>query len=214
MIFKMSSLIELGKAPDLSGKRFGYLVAYEYLGKSYWKCKCDCGKDHVVRSDHLNTEKTKSCGCKKFEMMVKSKTGHKLSNNSAYSNWMHMMSRCYNPKNDRYADYGGRGIKVCERWHSVENFISDMGERPSRVHSVDRKDVNGDYCPENCRWATFSEQNMNTRRNVLLTLGDETMPLTAWAHKLGIKPATITARLKYGWSHERALTEPVASRFH
>jgi hypothetical protein len=116
-----------------------------------------------------------------------------------------MRDRCTNPRHHAYALYGGRGIAVCARWESFENFLADMGERPAGT-SLDRyPNKDGNYEPGNCRWATDVEQANNTRANRLLTLGSETMPLRAWARRLGIAENTLWARLKKGWPMEKAL---------
>jgi hypothetical protein len=106
--------------------------------------------------------------------------------------------------------YGGRGIQVCQRWlHSFENFLSDMGRRPSLKHSIDRRKQNGDYTPKNCRWATPAEQRRNCSRNINLTFNGRTMCVMDWSTELGIQESTIRARLKRGWSVERSLTAPL-----
>jgi hypothetical protein len=126
---------------------------------------------------------------------------------STYSIWIGMRQRCTNPNAPHYGCYGGRGIKVCERWQLYENFLSDMGERPTGL-SIDRVNNDGDYEPSNCRWATKQEQVENTRSNRTLTLNGETLTLSAWARRLGWPPVTIHNRLLRGWSVEDALTKP------
>lgn len=125
-----------------------------------------------------------------------------------YIIWRQLRSRCLRPGNAAYSDYGGRGITVCERWSKFENFLVDMGRRPSRDHSLDRRDNDGGYCKENCRWATRSEQARNTRRNHWITFRGESRILAEWAEITGIDRDTITARFKYGWSIERTLSTP------
>jgi hypothetical protein len=120
-----------------------------------------------------------------------------------------MMQRCYNPKHRDYRYWGGRGIRVCERWHSFENFYEDMGNPPEGM-TLDRKDNSGDYCKENCRWATKEEQQNNTRYNVWLEHEGERRTIAQWAREIGMNVGTLGARLNvYGWSIERALTTPV-----
>jgi hypothetical protein len=121
-----------------------------------------------------------------------------------------MHKRCYNPNWKQYADYGGRGIKVCDRWRkSYANFLADIGRRPSPNHSLDRIDHDGDYSPENCRWATAVEQARNRRMARMLTYGGETMCLSAWAERYSLRAQTLGRRLRAGWDAERALTTPV-----
>jgi hypothetical protein len=122
-----------------------------------------------------------------------------------------MKDRCYNPNNKQFVDYGGRGIKVCDRWaipSGFQNFLEDMGRRPSSDHSLDRIDVNGDYCPENCRWATRKEQCRNKRSNKLLTWKGRTQCMSQWADDFAISYVCLKSRLRRGWSTEKALTTP------
>lgn len=123
-----------------------------------------------------------------------------------YSVWVAMRTRCRCPTSQSYRDYGGRGIKVCARWDLFENFLADMGPRPSRLHSLDRRNNNGDYEPSNCRWATRKEQLRNTRANRLLTHNGLTLPVAEWAERLGINANTIRVRLWEGFTTEAALT--------
>ncbi len=125
--------------------------------------------------------------------------------------WQAMIDRCYDEKNDSFSNYGGRGIRVCERWRaSFANFLADMGSRPSLAHTVDRKDPDGDYEPANCRWATPKEQGRNTRTNRLLTMAGKTQCIAAWGDDTGIPASVISDRLQLGWSDEKALTTQVA----
>ena len=116
-----------------------------------------------------------------------------------------MIARCYNPNNAAYNRYGGRGITVCKRWRKFENFLADMGNRPSSKYSIDRIDNSGNYTRENCKWSTMKEQCRNRRNNRLLTLNGETHCVAEWVDIVGIRSDTIRARLKRGWSVERAL---------
>lgn len=123
--------------------------------------------------------------------------------------WRAMRQRCYYAKFKQYADYGGRGIIVCERWKdSFENFLEDMGPKPSPQHSLDRKDTDGNYTPENCRWATKLEQAQNARSNVLLTFQGKTQTISAWAKEIGMNYDTLKFRIQLGWPVEEALTKP------
>lgn len=130
----------------------------------------------------------------------------------AHSSWVHMKTRCLNPRDDRYESYGGRGITVCERWlHSFENFFADMGARPNGT-TLERKNNDGSYEPSNCKWATAFEQQSNTRRTVILEFQGERRTMSQWARHLDIKISTLMLRLRRGWSVERALSEVVIKR--
>lgn len=156
------------KTIDLTGRKFD---RWEVIRKSdvridnrvAWICKCDCGEEKVVISTNLTRGLTKSCGCIRIEKQIKHGHNTKERVSSEYNSWHSMKQRCENPNDDRFQDYGGRGIKVCDRWRFFDNFLADMGEKPSPSHSIDRIDVNGDYEPSNCKWATPKEQQRNTR---------------------------------------------------
>jgi hypothetical protein len=205
---------------DLTGQKFGRLEVKEFAGttnnKTFWNCVCDCGNIKRVYSGHLKSGATKSCGCFRNEQVSKAITKHGQRRISLttliYFCWRNMMERCYKPKNRAYKNYGGRGIKVCERWHEFVNFYEDMGDAPDGM-SLDRKDNDGDYYKENCRWATKEEQSNNTRRNVWYTHEGETKNITQWERHLGMGENTLRMRLnKYGWSEKRALTTPARRR--
>lgn len=192
---------------DLCGVRFGKLVPRVFQrdqrGGVRWQCDCDCGAVVSVASKNLLSGGTKSCGCRRHEPI---QATHGMHGTSTYNTWASMMQRCSNPRARFYSRYGGRGISVCGRWTSFENFYADMGPRPSTKHSIDRVDNDGNYEPGNCRWATRFEQARNRGNNHRLTLGGETMTMTEWAERTGLNCPTIRRRLKLGWSTEDALT--------
>lgn len=152
---------------DLHGCVFGRLTVLAFHGmsanhKALWSCRCACGMERVVLSGSLMSGKTVSCGCFKAERLVTFSRIHGLSHTGAYQSWKDMMGRCYRPKVRAFKDYGGRGIRVCKRWHRFEAFFRDMGDRPSGLE-IDRVDVNGSYCPKNCRWSDEKTQALNKR---------------------------------------------------
>lgn len=174
------------KTKILSQGVFGRLTTTsdEFFEGGRWQCKvsCLCGKAFTVRGDSLTSGNTTSCGCLHKETISKRFTKHARSKSSLYKNYHGILQRCYNKDSLPYNEYGGRGITVCDRWlESFENFLEDMGERPSKTHSIDRIDVNGNYEPSNCRWATTSQQAFNKRR----------------------KSSNLTGRTNVHWSEKR-----------
>jgi hypothetical protein len=204
------------RRPSLVGQRFGRLsVVYEcetIKGHRHFFCQCACGDAAVVRIDTLRFGRTQSCGCLHRERMSRLNLQHGMSNTPTFSSWQSMLHRCYTPSAPDYPRYGGRGIVVCERWQeSFEAFYADMGLRPPGT-TLDRKDVNGNYEPENCRWATLTEQSNNKRNSRLLTFQGETLTATQWARRLGWSKGIILGRLYAGWTVEKTLTTPLRKR--
>ena len=134
---------------------------------------------------------------------------HGLSKTPEYNAWVNMKARCLNPNHKAYSDYGGRGISVCDRWLNLENFLADMGSRPTAKHSLDRIDNNGDYSAENCKWSTKAEQSNNQRTNRLITIGCVTLNIAQWTKEMGFGQNVIKDRLKLGWSEFDAVMTPV-----
>lgn len=160
-----------------------------------------------MQGQQLSTGKTRSCGCLRSIVLRQRNTKHLMYGTPEHSIWHDMHRRCEDTKNKWYRRYGGRGIHVCERWSTFEAFYSDMGPRPSPLHTVDRIDNDGPYSPENCRWATRSEQSRNNSRTRRLTFRDKTQSLIEWAEDLGRPYGVLQMRLQRGWSIERALTQ-------
>ena len=200
------------------GERFGRLVVQRVAKRSgadshsSFVCLCDCGRETIVWGANLIYGRTESCKCLQAEACGRVNLTHGMAGTPTYTAWQRMQSRCYNKADKRYADYGGRGITVCERWrgeNGFENFVVDVGLRPSSVHSIDRwPDNNGSYEAGNVRWATQKQQQNNKRSNTILAIHGQSMTLTQWADCKGIKRATVWRRLKRGWSPEDALDIP------
>lgn len=198
---------------DITGMVFGRLTVLRvWIGNR--RCRkadvmCKCGKTKtVVRNDLLNGT-TRSCGCLQREICTARNYKHGGTDTATYEVWCGMIARCFNPMNKRYADYGGRGIIVCDRWrNSFESFRTDIGERPSNKHQIDRIDNNGNYEPGNCRWATIFEQARNKRNNRLITHNGLSLTIAEWAERLGFKKAILSRILGLGWPDELALTIP------
>jgi hypothetical protein len=204
---------------DLTGQKFNRLevvkraISNTKSGHPRWVCFCECGRATEVDGSSLKSGNIKSCGCLQKEINVARSTKHGGSYTSEYTSWALMKARCYSKTCPSYSDYGGRGIKVCERWLKFENFLEDIGNKPSSEYSIDRIDVNGDYTPENCRWATVKEQSLNKRSSRLLTIDGVTKNLYTWCREYGISPATFYSRLKRGYSDEiLALTTPIKGK--
>ena len=203
------------KAIDLTNRKFGRLTALEFVGRSkfnqrLWKAACDCGKFVTVPSNALLSGNSKSCGCVAVERIAKLNRTHGKTGTPEHRSWNAMKARCYNPNVRSYKDYGARGIRVCKEWcESFEKFLEDMGQRPTPKHTLDRKDLNGDYTPQNCRWATISEQNNNNRANRRITYMGRTQNATQWARELGFNPLTIMGRARRGLPPELIFSREV-----
>ena len=207
---------------DLSGQRFGRLVVREIAETKnwnvYWKCQCDCGNTKNILAAKLRSGRTKSCGCLTRETTTERNTTHGLRHKRIYSIYCTMKARCYNPNNDEYHNYGGRGIIVCPEWlgkNGVENFAKWSYENGYDENAeygqctIDRIDVNGNYEPSNCRWATQKQQMRNTRYTIFLTYKGETKSAAEWSEITGIKQSLLTERKRKGWSDEDCIERPV-----
>lgn len=191
------------KVHDLTGQKFGLLtvigLAETDTRKTYWVCKCDCGNMKTVRSDSLLCGAIKSCGCikrKQDEVNLTKNHRHKMSGTRIYSEWQGMKGRCYNKGSARYADWGGRGIEVCEQWrNSFESFYTwAMANGYQDNLTIDRIDNNRNYCPENCRWVGQQEQCRNRRSNINITIGNSTRTLMEWCEIFQVDYTNVNAR--------------------
>ena len=205
----------------VANQRFGRLVTLtcstkKRLGRSriYWQCQCDCGNIILSRQDTLLNGGSQSCGCLRSELTSSRMRRHtkELKESAAYGHWCAMRSRCYSKSAGNYYLYGAKGIIVCGRWrNSFENFVADMGQPPSKKHSLDRfPDKFGNYEPFNCRWATQTEQIRNRSNTVMATIAGVTKPAKEWHELHPIIPYdTFRYRVQHGWNHELALFTPL-----
>lgn len=197
--------------PTTIGSVYGRLTVIGFAGSKKnqrcWNCRCVCGVEIVASSAKLRAGKKLSCGCLQRESITK----HMACGTALYHCWEAMNQRCYNSNNPGFPGYGGRGIKVCDRWrNSFVSFADDVGPRPTPKHSIDRWPSNdGNYEPGNVRWATNREQLLNRRNNIRLTCDETTLLLTEWVERTGIPWCTIYARIQRGWDATKALKTPV-----
>lgn len=204
---------------DLSGRKFGRLTVtgFSHFDKhriKHWNCICDCGNQAKIAKPNLISGHTKSCGCLRREQKAALKHGHSsiTGETPEYRAWKGLKTRTLNPKVINFHRYGGRGIKVCERWlGSFENFLEDMGKRPSPLHTIDRINNDGDYEPTNCRWATKKQQARSRCSSRHIEHNGQTKTLAEWAEQTGMDWDTLGERLKRGWSIEKSLTTKVRS---
>lgn len=204
---------------DLTGKKFGRLIAIgrvENKGcRIQYRWRCDCGNEIIAMGEHVKSGHTASCGCIWIENCRKHGHGHDQDGRQTrtYKAWVNMRSRVSGRYEQYDASYTSRGITVCERWqNSFETFLADMGECPAGK-TLDRyPDNDGNYEPDNCRWATAAQQNRNMRRNKMVRFQGETMCLLDACHRAGMRPATVQHRLNVGWSVADALSIPPARR--
>jgi hypothetical protein len=201
-------------ALNLAEQRFGNLTvlrrAPNFGRHSAWLCKCDCGKERVIRGVHLHSGAIRTCGIGHYfkSMMLP------LVATDEERIWRHMLARCYNKKSVGYKYYGKRGVRVCARWRkSFSQFLSDMGPRPSPEHSVDRyPNYRGNYEPNNCRWATDKEQSRNRAGVLRVVIDGQLVLLKDYTERVGISNSMVRKRLARGWLLEDALTLPSRSR--
>lgn len=213
---------------DLTGIRFGRLTVLSFYGrkisnsgkvKYMWECLCDCGNRIIVSADNLKNGHVKSCKCLRQAVSTqriveqgKNNIKHGLAGTRLYYAWHSMIERCYNPQSQNYKNYGGRGISVCEAWRKDINTFSEWAKEhgfdekaPHGTCTLDRIDVNGDYCPDNCRWVDMKIQANNRRNNRRFFYQGETLTMSELAKKSGIEYALLKNRIAQGWSIEKAI---------
>lgn len=199
----------LGVTP---GQRFGRLLTVKFCGGSkhpVWRCVCDCGKTTSASATQLSRASKRSCGCLRRELTSTRSTKHALSRSKVYNTWIRIKARCFNKKCVDFPNYGGRGITMCREWEeSFERFLADVGFPPSKHHSIDRIDNNGNYEPGNCRWAIQRVQVNNTRANRFVTYKGQHKTLADWARKLGLPYGGLQHRLNRDWPVDEAFERP------
>lgn len=197
------------------GEKYGRLTVIEnHHPQDEVVCRCECGNIKVARATNVFYGGTRSCGClsKEGNNLIHG-DGRKGNRKRLYTIWKSMRERCTVPSQKRYKNYGGKGIKVCSEWDDYSVFKEwALNNGYSDELSIDRIDVNGDYCPENCRWATAKEQANNTTANHRITIDGITHTMSEWSEISGIKTSTIFARLKYGWNERDAVFKPLRGR--
>ena len=213
---------------NITGEKYGKLTAIERIGRhkyggALWLFKCDCGKDRIADSSSVRTGRILSCGCAAREASVKNwkifcdaansaRLTHGLSGKRVYDIWRSMVSRCHNPKNIGWKNYGSRGITVCDEWRNDPKVFAEWA-LSNGYHddlSIDRISNNMGYSPNNCRWISSKEQCNNRRSNRLVTIGDETKTVQQWAEQFNIDKTTLRYRLNHGWDTTKALSTKVS----
>ena len=195
---------------DMIGEKYGKLTVVSLDRregkKNRWVCSCECGGEARVVRHSLLDGHTKSCGCNRVEF-GKNQHTHQMTCTTEYRTWRHIKSRCFNPNVPSYKDYGARGISMCDEWvNSFEQFYKDMGLKPSKDYSIERINNNKGYTPENCKWATRTEQNKNKRNTILIEYVGKKQTLGDWSKDTGINKICLYKRHRMGWSAERMLT--------
>lgn len=205
------------KQRDISKQKFNNLTAISFdhrdeKSRHYWKFRCDCGRELIIRKSSVTSGNTKMCKeCANIQLS-KNKTTHGMSKTRIYKEWAGMIQRCNNPKSTSYERYGAKGITVCDEWLGENGFINfckwAMANGYRDDLTIDRIDNDKGYSPDNCRWATCKEQSCNKNSNKNLTYRGKTMTMAEWADEIGISRSSLFGRLKRGWSVEKALSTP------
>lgn len=204
---------------DYTEKKYGYLTALEFIKrenkKTYWKCKCDCGKEIIIPITYLTSGDTKSCGCyRKKVAKNNAKTIHNMSKSRLYRIWIEIKRRCYNIDRENYKYYGGRGIIVCDEWKkdfmSFYNWAIKNGYKDNLT--IDRINNDGNYEPNNCRWATIKEQNNNMRTNHYIYYENKKYTMSQFAEKYNIPYYIVKNRIRHNWSIDKILNTPIINK--
>lgn len=206
----------MNRVVNMSGRTFGRWTVTGLADHQQpkrpkaWLCKCSCGQIKSINGNSLRRGLSTSCGCLQREITIARNYKHGHGHGSPeYNSWKHMVRRCADPRNNRYANYGGRGIKVCDRWSDFLTFLADMGPKPVPSFTIDRVDNDKDYCPENCRWSDSLTQARNKTNSVVLECDGDRRTMAEWAEVSGLNIQTLWARINRGWSAKKAIFFPV-----
>lgn len=195
---------------NLVGKKFNSFTVLRLSHiehTAFYLCRCDCGKELIIKGTLISRKSKPQKSCN--ECYQKRRLLHGMTNTKEFFAWRGILSRCGNPNDDAYSNYGGRGIKVCERWKEFKNFYEDMGLAPSKKHSLDRKENNKGYYKDNCRWVVMKVQQRNKRNNYVVEYNGDKKCLSEWAEVIGICHSTLYYRLKRGWDIEKTFCTPI-----
>lgn len=216
---KSCGCLPKGNFEDLTGQKFNRLTVIKRMENdkyhnTKWLCRCDCGKEVIVYALALKNGDTNSCGCLKKDLAKEKFSKHGLSKTRIYKTWIHIKERCINPKKTGFEYYGGRGIEICQEWLNFENFYEwSIKNGYANNLTIDRINVNGNYEPSNCRWATQKEQANNKRNNHFITYNNETHTIAEWAEILNMKASTLHSRIALlNWSIEKSFKTPIMNR--
>lgn len=201
---------------DLTNQKFGRLTVVRRAknaknGHALWNCRCDCGNISIVDGVDLRAGNSQSCGCLQKEITRIIKTTHNMARTSEYKTWATMIQRCYNPNNPEFKRYGGRGIKICAEWkNDFMAFYNHIGPKPSKKHSIDRINNEGNYEPGNTKWSLPQEQANNRRSNHKISINGWSLNISQWAKFAGLHQKTLSDRInKLGWPPEKAILKPI-----
>lgn len=205
----------MSKCIDLTGQKFGRLTVVERVensnaGKARWRCKCDCGNEKTTLSESLRKGKTSSCGCRYFESNKGINKTHGQTKTRLHIIWSGMKQRCNNPNAHGFERYGKKGITVCDEWNDSFEAFRDWALSNGYADNltIDRIDTHGNYCPDNCRWATYKTQENNRANNRKVTYKGREYTLSKLAEKLNISSATLVWRLNHGWNENELSIAP------
>lgn len=202
----------MSKRLDMLGMKIGRLTVVEFAGIQnslvMWKCKCECGNEIIRSGSVLKRHRVNSCGCLQKDSTVARCWKHGKTRDKTWKCWQNILFRCNNPKCKGFHNYGGRGITVCERWNSFDNFLSDMGDCPEGL-TIERKDTNGNYCPENCIWADCITQQNNRRDNFIINFNGQEYTAAELGRKFNMNGCLISQRIRKGWDINDAINTPV-----